>query len=218
MKQNKALIIGITGGVGSGKSEALNYLKENYDCAIIRADDLGNEVKIKGNECYEPIINLLGNDILDDNGEIIKNKMADKIFGNPDLLEKVNNIIHPAVRTRIDSFIEEESKNHKFIFIEAALLVQANYLPMLNELWEIKCSKDVRIERLMETRGYSLEKATSIIDSQPDENYYENACNEYKSQANREDFYGYRPFINDMMVEFLYIQLDGAMEVIDEII
>lgn len=216
MKQNKAYIIGITGGVGSGKSEALKYLEENYDCVVIKADDIGNEVKLKGNECYLPIINLLGEDILDESGEIDKKKMSDIIFNDDIKLKKVNDIIHPAVRNRIDTFISDNLYLSDYIFIEAALLVQANYLPVLNELWEIKCSRDVRIERLCESRGYSVEKAESIIDSQVDDNYYENACTEFMNSEECKDFYGYKPFINDMMVEFLYIQLDGAMEVIDE--
>lgn len=216
MKQNKAYIIGITGGVGTGKSKAMDYLEENYDCLVIKADDIGNLVKLKGNECYQPIIDLLGKDILDPSGEIDKKIMASKIFNDKELLEKVNAIIHPAVRKRIDDCIEKNIYKYKYILIEAALLVQANYLPVLNELWEIKCSKEVRIERLCESRGYSKEKAESIINSQVDDNYYEIACTEYINTTDRNDFFGYKPIINDMMVEFLYIQLDAAMEVINE--
>ncbi|MCQ2542584.1 MAG: dephospho-CoA kinase [Lachnospiraceae bacterium] len=216
MKQNKAYIIGITGGVGTGKSKAMDYLEENYECLVIKADDIGNLVKLKGNECYQPIINLLGKDILDPSCEIDKKIMASKIFNDKELLEKVNAIIHPAVRKRIDDCIEKNIYKYKYILIEAALLVQANYLPVLNELWEIKCSKEVRIERLCESRGYSKEKAESIINSQVDDNYYEIACTEYINTTDRNDFFGYKPIINDMMVEFLYIQLDAAMEVINE--
>ena len=113
MKQNKKYVIGITGGIGSGKSLALSYLQNKYGCFVIKADDIGNEVKLKGNVCFEPIVKLLGKDILGDNGEIVKSFMAEKIFNDPVLVDKVNDIIHPAVRKEIQSLIRANSKDNK---------------------------------------------------------------------------------------------------------
>ena len=83
-------VIGITGGVGAGKSEVLKYIQEQYNCRVILADDVGNEVKLPGNACYEALIEVLGRDILTKEGFIDKKKMADKIFCNQSLLQKVN--------------------------------------------------------------------------------------------------------------------------------
>ena len=80
MKPNNAYVLGITGGIGSGKSLALSYLQNKYNCFVIKADDIGNDVKLKGNVCYDDIINLLGEDILKEDGEIDKNIMSSKIF------------------------------------------------------------------------------------------------------------------------------------------
>lgn len=93
--------IGITGGVGSGKSEILSYIRNNYPCEIILADDLAKELQKPGQACYAPLIDLLGEDITGEDGQIMKAAMADKIFGNSDLLAKVNALIHPAVISEI---------------------------------------------------------------------------------------------------------------------
>ena len=216
MKQNKAYTIGITGGVGSGKSLALEYLKDKYNCYIIKADDIGNEVKFKGNACYEPIVKLLGEDILGEDGEIIKNKMAEKIFSDKDLIEKVNGIIHPAVREEIVKRIKDNSNEYKIFVIEAALLVEANYFDDLNELWEVFAEKDIRIERLMKQRNYSLEKCENIIGSQHDTLYYVVADEEYQKSSNRDDYYGFKMIFNNSSEEELFMQIDIAMEEINE--
>ena len=80
MKPNNAYVLGITGGIGSGKSLALSYLQNKYNCFVIKADDIGNDVKLKGNVCYDDIINLLGEDILKEDGEIDKNIIGLKNF------------------------------------------------------------------------------------------------------------------------------------------
>lgn len=90
--------IGITGGVGAGKTEILKYIGQHYKCEIYLADDIGHKVKEPGTEGYQALVELLGRDILRADGQIDKPSMAAKIFADPALLEKVNQIIHPAVK------------------------------------------------------------------------------------------------------------------------
>ena len=210
MKQNNIYVIGVTGGVGSGKSLALEYLFEKYGCILLKADDYGNEVKLKGNECYKAIVELLGEEILDDNGEIIKSKMSDKIFGNDKLIAKVNSIIHPAVRKRIETEISK-GKDKDIFVIEAALLVEADYFDVLNELWEIKSDEELRIKRLIDSRGYSLEKCRNIISSQHDTFYYMAADFAYREKTSRKDYYGFKTILNNSSREDLYRNIDRAM-------
>jgi len=162
------LVIGITGGVGCGKSRVLAYLKEHCKCRIILADDVGNKVKEPGEECYQQIVNLLGPEILQEDGTIHKMKMAEKIFADEEILEKVNGIIHPAVKKYILEQIETEKKNQDIdvFFLEAALLIETGYLQYLDELWYIYSNKDVRKERLKSSRQYSEEKIAQIMQSQ----------------------------------------------------
>ena len=215
MKQNKIYVLGITGGIGSGKSLALSYLQNKYNCFVIKADDIGNEVKLKGNACYKAIVKLLGKEILGDDKEIDKNLMAEKIFADSDLVEKVNDIIHPAVRKEIEHRIKVNSGDYKIFVIEAALLCEADYFSLLNELWEINATKETRIERLMSSRGYSFEKCESIIGLQHCTEFYENANKEYQDKAERKDYYGLKIINNDSTPEDLYNQIDNAMEEIN---
>lgn len=162
------LVIGITGGVGAGKSSVLNALEEHCNCKIVLADDVGNKVKEPGQKCYESIICLLGKEILNEDRTINKQKMAEKIFSDSNVLEAVNKLIHPAVEEYILNEIQAERKKQEIdvFFLEAALLIEAGYIPYLDELWYIFSEKNVRIRRLKESRGYSEEKIEQIMGQQ----------------------------------------------------
>ena len=162
------LVVGITGGVGAGKSSVLKVLEEHCNCKIVLADDVGNKVKEPGQKCYESIVHLLGKEILNEDMTINKIKMAEKIFVDSKVLGAVNKLIHPAVEEYILSEIQTERKKQEIdvFFLEAALLIEAGYIPYLDELWYIFSEKDVRINRLKESRGYSEEKIEQIMDSQ----------------------------------------------------
>lgn len=171
-------IIGITGGVGSGKSELLSYIKEKYPCEILRADDLAKELQEPGEACFAPLVELLGEDILDGDGKIIKTAMADKIFGNAELLAKVNGLIHPAVIAETLRLIELARKNKKnlLFFVEAALLIENGFDKICDEMWYIYAPEEVRRERLMRTRGYRGEKVAAIMRKQLSEAEFRRNC------------------------------------------
>ena len=162
------LVIGITGGVGAGKSSILKVLEEHCNCKIVLADDVGNKVKEPGQKCYLQVVELLGKDILNDDLTINRMKMATKIFADAKMLEQVNEIIHPAVEEYILQEIENERKKQEIdvFFLEAALLIEAGYTRYLDALWYIFSEKSVRIERLKASRGYSDEKIRQIMEQQ----------------------------------------------------
>lgn len=162
------ITIGITGGVGCGKSRVLDYIKENYNCRIILADDVGNKVKEPGEACFMPLVELLGDDIVGEDGFIDKKIMAAKIFADDSLLGAVNDIIHPAVKDYIlsEKASEEGKGEIDYLFIEAALLIECGYSQYVDEMWYIYAPESVRKERLIASRGYSEEKIRSIMDAQ----------------------------------------------------
>ena len=167
-------IVGVTGGVGAGKSAILQYLQDNYKCIVIYSDDVANLIKKKGYPAYEPLVELLGRDVLAENGEIDKKKMAEAIFNNEKLLKNVNNILHPAVNEYIINIIDNEKKKGTldFVFVEAALLIENGYRDIVDEMWYVYADEAVRRERLKNRRGYSDEKVSAIFKSQLDDASY----------------------------------------------
>ena len=171
-------LIGITGGVGAGKSEILSFIKKNYNCEIYLADQVAHKIKEKGEICYQPLVELLGEDVLDSDGEINKGKMASIIFADEEILKKVNEIVHPGVKEYILTKMKEAKEKGvvDLFFIEAALLIEAGYQDMVDELWYIYAKKEVRVKRLQDNRGYSLEKIEQIMNSQLAEEVFFKTC------------------------------------------
>ena len=171
-------VIGITGGVGAGKTKILTYLSEHYSCRIILADEVANQLKEPGQKCYEEIVTLLGTQILKPDGMIDRLKMAERIFSDRELLRRVNEIIHPAVKEYILQAIEEERRRDKidFLFLEAALLIEEGYESIVDELWYIYADEAVRAERLKANRQYSDEKIQKILRSQLSDAEYRAHC------------------------------------------
>lgn len=171
-------VIGITGGVGSGKTALLNYIRENYNCEVIFADEAAHRVEEPGQKCYEKLVDLLTPCILNSDGTIDRKKMAEAIFKNEGLLEEVNRIVHPAVKQYILEEIATQKKLQQldFLFIEAALLIEDGYLNIVDELWYIYANEEVRRVRLKDSRNYSDEKINAIMEAQLSEQEFRNAC------------------------------------------
>jgi dephospho-CoA kinase len=170
--------IGITGGVGAGKSKILAYIKSHYLCEIYLADEVAHLVKKKGTECYERLVELLGLEILGEDGEIDRLVMAERIFRDADTLEQVNAIVHPAVKEFLLARLAEARDNPEIelFFVEAALLIEDGYGELVDEMWYIYADEDIRRRRLSEKRGYSDEKITRIMDSQLSEKRFQKEC------------------------------------------
>lgn len=173
-------VIGITGGVGAGKSEVLKLIRDMCRCIIVTADELARSLEVKGEVCFEPLVALLGDEVLGEDGEIDAKKMAAMIFaeGAQDLLAKVNAIVHPAVKDRILSMIDDAKSSQKFdlFFIEAALLIEDGYDRIVDELWYVYADENVRRNRLKKSRNYSDEKITEIMDSQSGDDVFRRYC------------------------------------------
>lgn len=171
-------IIGITGGVGAGKSYILDYIEQNYKVRIIKTDEAAELLRTPGHRCYEKIVAFLGESILNEDNTINKNKMAQMIFSNQEKLEKVNEIIHPEVNRYVAEEIEKEKLMGKkdYFFIESALLIENHYDEICDELWYIDTREEIRRERLKKNRGYSEEKISDIISKQLPEEEFKKHC------------------------------------------
>ncbi len=165
-------VIGLTGLVGSGKSGIADYLEATYNACILKTDLIAAELQMKGNECYDSLVDLLGTGCLRDDGELDRGKVADVIFDkeNLTLLSDVNGIVHNAVikyvKKQVD-FLKNDPKNTcNFLVIESALLFDSGLNNLCDECWYVYVSYENRLDRLNRSRGYSKEKTDSILKNQ----------------------------------------------------
>lgn len=172
------MTIGITGGVGAGKSQILSYIEEHYNSKVIRADEVAHLLEEPGHECYDRIVALLGSDVLQEDGSIDKKKMAAVIFNDKEKLEGINAIIHPEVKKYIIKQIEKEKKAEiiDFLFIEAALLIEEHYDEIVDEMWYIHTDIEIRSKRLAQSRQYSAERIANIMRGQLSEEEFRKHC------------------------------------------
>lgn len=169
--------IGITGGVGAGKSAVLKYLEEDHEAYIIVADDLAKELEEPGKPVYTALLEEFGEGILSADKSIDKKAFAALIFGNAEALKKANAIIHPAVKDEILRQIDEkEAGGCKLFVLEAALLIEEGYDQILDELWYVYADEAVRFKRLEENRGYDRERSLSIMRKQKSDIEFRKYC------------------------------------------
>ena len=160
-------IIGITGGVGAGKSTVLNFLKEMCDCEIVMADDVAKDLMKKGGVLTETAYSLFGDDAYLDNGNINAALVAGIIFSDAAIRKKWENAVHPAVREDILNRISDaDIDGKKYFFLEAALLIENNYQEICSEIWYVYADEDLRRIRLRETRNYTDDKIAGIFKAQ----------------------------------------------------
>ena len=158
-------IIGITGGVGCGKSTVMKLLAENYHCLTISTDDVAREQMLPGGIAYERVVKEFGEGILLENGNIDRGKPAGIVFSDPAALSRLNALTHPAVTEYVLAQVERERKENRyeFLIIESALLIEGGYQAFCDEVWYIYTSEKERRERLKRDRGYTDEKISDLM-------------------------------------------------------
>jgi len=171
-------VIGITGGVGSGKSEVLRFLESRDRVVVCQSDEVAKVLQKKGTKCFEQIVAHFGESVVAEDGELNRKALAEIVFHDKEELNILNEIVHPAVEDYIRNWIaEEKAKDTELFFLETALLIEANYDELFcDEVWYIHASDDVRVKRLKYSRGYSDEKIEAIMHSQKTKEEYMDAC------------------------------------------
>lgn len=170
-------IIGITGGVGSGKSRVLSYMEERFGAVICQADHVAWKLQEPGQGCYKEIVEYFGNEILNEDGTINRRKLGQIVFDDNEQLMILNGIMHPAVKQSIVDTIQlEKEKGTAYFVLEAALLLEDGYKQICDELWYIYTDERTRRLRLKESREYSDEKIDAIMASQLPEKTFHEQC------------------------------------------
>lgn len=154
------MIIAITGSISCGKSSVSSYLKKKYK--IIDADKIGHRI-LEDIEVLEKIKEKFTDSVLVDE-KIDRKKLGELVFSSKEKLEELNAITHPIIRKKI---IEEISnQKEKFIFLDIALLYEANFVDLVDEVIVVHCDYDTQVERLMKRNNFSKEEAVMRINSQ----------------------------------------------------
>lgn len=202
----RKMILGITGGVGCGKSAVLDILEKEYGACVIQADLVAHELMEPGQASYLAIVEHFGQEILAEDGRIDRRALGAIVFADEEKLALLNSLTHPAVKeeirrriaeqlfTAVDAEVmekcfslgtsSEENEVSKeaipshdvFIVIEAALLLEDHYDEICDEIWYIYADREVRFQRLASSRGYSREKSQAMMDSQMSEGELRRRC------------------------------------------
>ena len=163
--------IGVTGGIGSGKSAVLQFLHDRYGCAVFRTDDIARELMQPGQNCLAQLRDAFGDRILNPDGSLNKTRYGDLIYHDPTLLKLSDSIVHPAVWDAVGRHVSECRQSGANAVIETAL-PNRQFYGFCDRVWYVHAKKEVRIERLMRARGLSRLRCEEIITSQRDESYY----------------------------------------------
>lgn len=166
-------VIGITGGVGAGKSTVVGILQKYYTTEYLHCDAIAHDLMEQGGSAHEELISLFGEDLVNADGTLNRSKLYERAFLG-DRVEELNACVHPKVRI----YVEERIGTLKaagfdgLVLIEAALLIEAGYQDICDELWYVHAPVSMRRARLKANRGYSDERVDSIMAEQASEELF----------------------------------------------
>jgi dephospho-CoA kinase len=162
------LVIGLTGSIGTGKSEAARQM-ETLGATLISADQVGHEAYTPNTEAWEKVVAAFGDSILGEDGEIDRRKLGAIVFSDAEHLTKLNEIMHPRMARMVADKIEIlRTQGVEVVVVEAALLFEAGWDSLVEEVWVTDSPEQMVIERLKNRNGLSEEEARKRISSQMD--------------------------------------------------
>ena len=158
--------IGLTGGIASGKSTVVNQLRE-LGAATIDADILGHQTYEPGTETFAQVVAAFGEDLVAEDGSIDRSKLGPKVFGHPDGMKRLTDIVWPGIRALAEAELSRlEAEGTEIAVLEAAVMIEAGWQDLVDEVWVVAVSRDTARERLMARNNLSAEEADKRIDSQ----------------------------------------------------
>ena len=162
------LVIGLTGSIGTGKSEVARLL-ESMGAVVINADQVGHEAYTPNTESWREVVEAFGKDILQPTGEIDRRKLGTIVFSDPQQLAKLNGIMHPRMAGMVGERIEKlRTQGTEVVVVEAALLFEAKWDYLVDEVWTTDAPVETVIQRLRDRNGLQEEEVRKRIDSQMD--------------------------------------------------
>jgi len=159
--------IGLTGGIGSGKS-TVSQILAGLGAWVIDADKVGHEIYLPGKAAWQQVTAAFGRDILAADQTIDRKKLGAIVFGSEEARKKLNAIVHPLMFKEIERRIKEKRAEGVIqpIVVEAAVLIEANWLPLVDEVWVVVAGRSAVIKRVAAQRGLSAHDTEARIVSQ----------------------------------------------------
>lgn len=159
-------VIGVTGGIGTGKSVVAEMLRE-LGAVVISADQVGHEAYLPGTEALQVVVAEFGNGILQPTGEVDRKKLGAIVFGDPKALARLNAIMHPRMYRMIEERINRlRAQAPPAVVVEAAVLIEAGWLPLVEELWVVTASEETVVQRVQLRNNLTAEQIRERIRSQ----------------------------------------------------
>jgi phosphopantetheine adenylyltransferase/dephospho-CoA kinase len=160
-------VIGLTGGIASGKSTAAALLK-GYGAIVLDADRIGHRVYEPGTSGFQAVVNEFGHDLVAADGTINRQLLGGKVFGDPAQMKRLTDIVWPEIRRLAAEEIADLRKrdDKSIIVLEAAVMIEADWMDLVDEVWIVYVAPEIARERLMARNGLTEEQAQSRIDSQ----------------------------------------------------
>jgi dephospho-CoA kinase len=160
------LIIGLTGGIASGKSVVSGMLAER-GALVIDADKVGHEAYAPGSGCYDQVIDAFGGDIVAADQHIDRKALGAKVFGDPAQRKRLEGIVWPWMReTMRRRFDDLRAEDVPVVVLEAAVLIEADWIPLVDQVWVVIVSREIARERIVQRNGLSPEQADQRIAAQ----------------------------------------------------
>ncbi len=167
-----ALTVGLTGPAGCGKSYIRGELSKITNTLIIDTDSIARVQMQKGGVSYEKVVKFFGEEILLENGEIDRPKLAGIVFNDEAKLKKLNHLTHPPVIKECKKLIEDGKNKYSLIILESAILTESGCDVLCDETWYVYSTRAERARRLSETRGYDDARIRSVFKSQSPDSFY----------------------------------------------
>lgn len=160
------LVIGLTGGIASGKSTVSGYLRE-LGAVIVEADRVGHEAYLPHTEVWQEVVAAFGPEILGQDEQIDRGRLGQIVFNDAEALARLNEITHPRIRKMVAERLEEMRRDGvKVAVLEAAILVEAGWTGLVDQVWVTWAPEEVAIRRLVDRNRLSDEQARARLASQ----------------------------------------------------
>jgi dephospho-CoA kinase len=159
-------VIGLTGGIASGKSVVSRMLAER-GALVIDADKVGHEAYAPGSDCYRLVIDAFGADIVASDGQIDRKALGAKVFGDPEQRKRLEGIVWPWMRATMDGRLQRlREEGVPVVVLEAAVLIEADWIPIVDQVWLVTVPPEIAKERIMSRNALSAEQAEQRIAAQ----------------------------------------------------